>query len=238
MGWFMRGALVEYDGTDFMGSTSNKVNFQFNPETISRTINIPEDASATPKHTGQEEPNQTSSAPIETFSIIAHFSAADALGHESAPDTPSRRFGIGPQLAALEKMIYTKGGIASEADGAAVDTIGDDLKSGGNAKQPVPRQETPRILFIWGSSRVLPVKITSMTIDEEKYDPKLNPVQAKVTIGLAVLSFPEKSQDKVGLGALSYTQKVKDDQAELNRKSAAKLDITDAAIREIQKITF
>ena len=234
MGWYIRGALVEY-GSDFMGPIPNIVAFQFNPETISRTLHFPADDSATPEHAGQEEPHQTSSPPTETFSITAHFSAADDLGGNAAQQVIPRMFGVGPQLAALEKMVYPEGGIISGMIGAAVDAIGDALNPGSNSTPsvggkktptiPVPRQETPRILFIWGPSRVLPVKIKSMTIDEEKYDPLLNPVQAKVTIGLSVLSFPDDSKDKVGMGALSYTQTVKDAQATLNLAKAVEAAI-------------
>jgi len=227
MGWFIRGALVEY-GSDFMGPIPNIVAFQFNPETISRTFHFPPaDDSATPEHAGQEEQHQTSSPPTETFTITAYFSAADDLGGNAAQQVIPRMFGVGPQLAALEKMVYPEGGIISDMIGAAVDVIGDALNPGSKRPPsiPVPRQETPRILFIWGPSRVLPVKITSMTMDEEKYDPLLNPVQAKVTIGLTVLSFPEKSEDMVGVGALHYTQTVKDAQAVLNLTKAAEAAI-------------
>jgi len=226
MAWFMRGALVEY-GSDFMGPVPNIVAFQFNPETISRTMNFPPDASAIPAKSGQEEPNQASSPPTETFSITAYFSAADDMGGSAAEQIIPRLFGVGPQLAALEKMVYTEGGMISEAIGAAVDAIGDALGLGRDTDPtvPVPRQETPRILFIWGTSRILPVKITSMTIDEEKYDPLLNPVQAKVTIGLSILSFPDSSDDVVGMGALRYTQTVKDAQAVLNLVKAAEAAI-------------
>ncbi len=80
----------------------------------------------------------------------------------------------------------------------------------------------PRILFIWGSSRVLPVVVRTMTITEQKYDPLLNPVQAQVEIALAVASFPEEWTDKVGMGALEYSQAFKNTQAALNLGKAAK----------------
>ena len=41
----MRGALIEYSG-QFLGPIPNIVIFQFNPETLSRTITIPQTASA------------------------------------------------------------------------------------------------------------------------------------------------------------------------------------------------
>lgn len=215
----MRGALVEYSG-QFLGPVPNLVIFQFNPETIDRTITIP-GATAAANNSAANRPKResaTTEAPaVESFSITAKFSAADDLGSGGAVSIVPRLFGVGPQLAALEKMVYpptTPGGLI----GAAIDAIGSAL-SGGRAAaaptRPVPPQRVPRILFIWGPTRVLPVRITSMTINEKQYDALLNPVEAEVVIGLTVLSTPSPS-DAVASGAWKYTQMVKDTQATLN----------------------
>ncbi len=214
----MRGALVEYSG-QFLGPIPNLVIFQFNPETIDRTITIP-DAATAANNSAANRPKRdsgTAEAPaVESFSITAQFSAADDLGSGGAVSIVPRLFGVGPQLAALEKMVYpvtTQGGLI----GAAIDAIGSALSGGGAAAatRPVPPQRVPRILFIWGPTRVLPVRITSMTINEKQYDALLNPVEAEVVIGLTVLSTPSPS-DAVASGAWKYSQMVKDTQATLN----------------------
>jgi hypothetical protein len=46
----------------------------------------------------------------------------------------------------------------------------------------------PLILFIWGPKRVLPVSIKQFSITEEAHDPQLNPIRARVQLGLRVLS--------------------------------------------------
>ena len=51
----------------------------------------------------------------------------------------------------------------------------------------------PMILFVWGYTRVLPVRLTSFSITEEAYDPSLNPIRAKVDLSLAVLSYHDLS---------------------------------------------
>ncbi len=79
----------------------------------------------------------------------------------------------------------------------------------------MPPQKVPRILFIWGPTRVLPVRITSMSINEKQYDMLLNPVEAEVQIGLQVASAPPPS-DAVAVGAWQYSQMIKDTQATLN----------------------
>ena len=210
----LRGVLVEY-GANILGPIPNIVIFQFNPEQMTRTITIPQPpptASAQPR----TEKNATAAPPSESFEISAHFSAADDLGAGGAVSAIPRLFGVGPQIAALEKMVYpqtTPGGLI----GAAIDAIGSALSAPSQqpAEQPIPRVPLPRILFIWGPSRVLPVTITSMSIAEQKYDMLLNPVQAEVKIGMQVSS-QAPTDDAVGEGAYQYTQMIKDTQATLN----------------------
>jgi hypothetical protein len=213
----MRGALIEYSG-QFLGPIPNIVIFQFNPETLSRTITIPQTASA--NNSAANRPKRevaTTEAPaVESFTITAQFSAADDLGTGGAVSVVPRLFGVGPQIAALEKMVYpvtTQGGLI----GAAIDAIGSALSSSAGAAptRPVPPQKVPRLLFIWGPSRVLPVRITSMSINEKQYDMLLNPTEAEVQIGLSVVSTPSPA-DAIAVGAWGYSQMIKDTQATLN----------------------
>ena len=130
----------------------------------------------------------------------------------------ARTMGVGPRLAALEKMVHPAGKI-SGLIGAAIDAIGSALGlggGGGDARQTIPRENYPRILFIWGPFRVLPVVIESMAITELQYDFLLNPIQADVQIGLAVNQIDNCSNDVVGKGALEYSNLAKEAQAILN----------------------
>jgi hypothetical protein len=227
-GFFLRGILAEY-GTDVLGPLPNIVVFQFNPEQTVRTINLPtNERGVNPEQASRRrETGQLAAPPLETFEISAHFSAADDLGKGGAVSVIPRLFGVGPQLAALEKMAYPTAGLFSGLIGAAIDAVGDALGLGGDDEGPtraVPRQPAPRILFIWGPSRVVPVQIRSMVITEQKYDPILNPVQAEVRIGLAIPNSVPAS-DKVGQGAMAYTAAVKDAQAILNLAKAVELAI-------------
>lgn len=225
-GFVLPGAFVEY-GTGVLGIPLNIVIFQFNPESITRTLNLPtSNRSSDPERAARRrEHGQLAAPPMETFEIIAHFSAADDLGKGGAASAIPRLFGVGPQLAALEKMAYPTAGLLSGLIGAAIDAVGDAIGIGGDSSGPtrhVPRQPAPRILFIWGLSRVVPVKIKSMVITEQKYDPLLNPVQAEVRIGLEIPNAAPPG-DPVGEGALTYTATVKDAQALLNLAKAVEL---------------
>jgi len=204
----MRGALIEY-GSDFLGPIPNVVIFQFNPESLSRRIQIP------PRPTGatSRETSQAGEVPIERITLTAYFNAADQLKEDNAL---ARAFGIGPQLAALEKMVYPAGRL-SGLIGEAIDAIGDAISGGDdNPVQPIPRQEYPKLLFIWGVTRVLPVIIESMTINEQHYDSLLNPIQAEVALNLTVIDVGQCSDDLIAKGALEYTNIAKDAQAIAN----------------------
>jgi hypothetical protein len=214
----LRGVLVEY-GANILGPIPNIVVFQFNPEQLTRTIVIPQPPSTTSAQP-RTETHAASAPPSESFEVSARFSAADDLGAGGVVSAIPRLFGVGPQIAALEKMVYpptTPGGLI----GAAIDAVGSALAGPGKPapSQPIPRVPLPRILFIWGPSRVLPVTITSMSIVEQKYDILLNPIQAEVKIGMQVSSQAPVG-DPVGAGAYKYTQMIKDTQATLNLAKA------------------
>jgi hypothetical protein len=211
MPFLMRGAMIEY-GSDFLGPLPNVVIFQFNPESLTRTIQIP----ARPSGAAARETTQAGEPSIEKITLKAQFSAADGMG---TGNILARTMGVGPRLAALEKMVNPASKLGGLI-GAAIDAVGDALGLGGGAeeapRQPIPREKYPRILFIWGPFRVLPVVIESMSITELQYDFLLNPIQADVSIGLAVNAIDNCSDDTVGKGALEYSNMAKDAQAMLN----------------------
>jgi len=216
MTFVLRGALIEY-GSDFLGPLPNVVIFQFNPDSLSRTIEIPERPSSS---TGRET-SQAGDAPTEKISLEAYFDASDKLGTN---DPIARVSGVGPQLAALEKMAQPSAGLISGAIGAAIDAVGDLLSGGsdkGEPSQPVPRVKYPRILFIWGYTKVLPVIIDSMSITEQRHDALLNPIEAKVNIGLSVVSPDSCSDDIIAKGASEFTGVVKEALAVANLAVAA-----------------
>ena len=43
-------------------------------------------------------------------------------------------------------------------------------------------------LFVWSRNRIVPVRVTSFSITEEAFDPSLNPIRAKVSLGMRVLT--------------------------------------------------
>jgi|SRR6185369_250361 len=210
MGYLLKGALIEY-GSDFLGPLPNVILFQFNPETLTRSIQIP------PRPSGgtARETTQAGEPSVEKITFKAEFDAADGL---NTNNVLARTMGVGPRLAALEKMVHPSN-IIGGLIGAAMDAVGKALNPAGGKKggrQPIPRENYPRILFIWGPFRVLPVVIESMSITEQQYDFLLNPVRAEVSIGLAVNEIDVCSDDIVAKGALKYSSAAKEAQAIAN----------------------
>jgi hypothetical protein len=218
MSGLLRGALIEY-GSDFLGPLPNVVIFQFNPESLSRTLQVP------PRPTGvsARETTQAGEPPVERLTVRSVFDAAE-LTNTSNPLAIT--LGVGPQLAALEQMVRPSNAIGGLI-GKALDAIGDALGLGGQdpPEQPIPRDAYPRILFVWGLTRVVPVIIESMTINELQYDSLLNPTHAEVSIGLAVVSIDRCSDDTVGRGAAEFTKVATEAKAMLNLANTASLAV-------------
>jgi hypothetical protein len=216
MPYLLKGALIEY-GTDLLGPIPNVVIFQFNPESLTRSMKIP----AKPVGASGRENTQAGEKPLETISFKASFSAADELNENKVL---ARLFGVGPRLSALEKMVHPSSKIAGLI-GAAIDAIGSALGlgggGGGKPTQAIPREKYPKILFIWGPTRVLPVVIDSMQISELEYDPLLNPIRAEVDISLTVNAIDACSGDILAKGALEYSGMAKEAQAIANLANTA-----------------
>jgi hypothetical protein len=211
----LRGALIEY-GASLIGPIPNVVIFQFNPESLSRRLDIP----ARPSGANTRESTQAGERTFEKITFKAHFSAANMLADDKVL---ARMFGIGPQLCALEKMVLPSAKLAGLI-GAALDAVGGALGLGGGGDppaQPIPREKYPRILFIWGLTRVLPVTIDSMSISELEYDGLLNPLRAEVDLQLSVIAVDQFSDDAVARGALDYSTMAKEAQAIVNLANTA-----------------
>jgi hypothetical protein len=208
----LKGALFEYS-ENFLGPLPNVVVFQFNPEEVTRTIEVPE----RPTGSGSRETSQAGEVPIERLELTAKFSAADML---AANNPLARATGIASYLAALELMANAKAA-AGGLIGAAIDAVGDLLGGGGDATQPIPREAYPRLIFIWGLTRVLPVMVTAMSITETHFDFLLNPIEAEVQIGLTVIRPDPCAKDLIAEGASIYTATAKEALAVANLANVA-----------------
>ena len=182
----LKGAIV---GVDPLNPLASVVVFQYNPESLERTIR--------PKTAGegadQGEVLRLSGPPEETISVDIMLDATDGL---ETGDPVTVANGVGPSLAALEMLVYPKTAFV----------IANEVLAAAGMIEVIP-PESPLTLFVWGPKRVLPVRITDFTITEQAFDPALNPILAKVHLGLRVLTYKDLGLASVG-GALSLAHQV------------------------------
>ncbi len=166
----LKGAIVAIDTTT--NRVVSTISFQYNPETLGRTLQV---QMAGGEESAREEAIRLEGAPIETIKLDIEFDATDNLETASADAVA---LGIYPQLAALEVLIYP-----------ASRTVVENMERANAGMLEIIPMQAPMTLLVWGAKRVLPVRLTEFSITEEAYDVNLNPIRAKVTLGLRVLNY-------------------------------------------------
>jgi hypothetical protein len=169
----LKGALVFIDPN---APTPHVIAFQYNPATLKRSLK--------PLLVGGESGDRSQAvritgAPTETLSVEIEIDATDDLEKGASVATS---LGIQPQLAAMELLIYPPS--------ARVIANGAQLAAGTIEIAPTT---APRVLFVWGQRRVLPVQLASYTISEEEFDARLNPIRATVSLEMRVLTYSDLS---------------------------------------------
>jgi hypothetical protein len=157
------------------GTTVRRViALQYNPDTLTRSYQI----QGVGGEGGSEraQPFRLKGPAVESIKLDAEIDATDQLEFP-AQNRVAVEVGIAPQLAALEGLVNP-----TTAELLAVDADG----QGGTLEILSP--EAPLVLFIWSRSRIAPVRVTEFSVTEEAFDPELNPIRAKVSLGLRVLT--------------------------------------------------
>lgn len=184
-----KGALI---GLDVLKPVASVVVFQYNPEKVTRSLR-PKTAAS---DGAEGEALRISGPPEETFNLEIEIDATDQL---AAGDPIAGSLGIAPQLASLEMMFYP----------ASALVIANEALALAGLVEVVP-PEAPLALLVWSPTRVLPVRLTDISIAEEAYDPNLNPIQAKVTVGMRVLNYDDMGLLSVGGGLFMVHQIAKE----------------------------
>ncbi len=220
----LKGALIEFSER-FIGPVPNVIVFQYNPEMMTRALEVWSQGGSATTGTGAAASNESSQTaqpfdPPETFTLALELDAADAL---EKPESHPVAFisGVADRIAAMEMLLYPQGdsllggllGSVSGSLGGASASVGGAL---GGGVQPVPRGTVPVVLFVWGPGRVVPVRLTSFSVEEQAYSPLLYPIRAKVSIGLKILTpkdFPScnrKLSEELAVTAFNFTRKQKE----------------------------
>lgn len=195
----LRGGIVLVDPGS--GAVQRLIVLQYNPDTLSRTLQI----KGMPAEGDRSEALRLTGPPVETIKLEAEIDATDQL---EFPDLNpiAAQLGIHPQLAALETIIYpTSSQIQANNSLAQAGTL-----------EIVP-MEAPLALFVWSKSRILPVRLTDFSITEEAFDPSLNPIRAKVSLGMRVLSVNDLPFDHKGTSLFMAYQQQKERLAAMNQ---------------------
>jgi hypothetical protein len=174
---------------------------QYNPDTLTRTLQ--------PQTVGEgadpSEALRLKGPPIETIKLDAELDATDAM---ELPDQNANvvEFGIQPQLAALETILYpTSAQLQTNQSLAASGTL-----------EIIPA-EAPLVLFVWSKTRIVPVRLTEFSVTEEAFDVNLNPLRAKLSLGMRVLSISDLGFTHKGGSLYMIYQQQKERLASLNK---------------------
>jgi hypothetical protein len=169
----LKGGLVLIDPDT--SAVQRIIVLQYNPDTLTRTLQV---QSVSAQDGDRSEALRLKGPPVETIKLDAEIDATDQLEFPTqAQNQTVTQVGLLPQLAALETIIYpTSQQLQANNNLAQAGTL-----------EIIP-METALTLFIWSKSRILPVRLTDFSITEEAFDVALNPIRAKVSLGMRVLS--------------------------------------------------
>ena len=197
----LKGALIHF-GASMILPLPNIIVFQYNPETMTRTLKPWEPVKAEYKDGKPTEETAKAQAslaqpydPEETLSLVLELDATDAL------ETPELHpvavaSGVADRLAAIEMLMYPPGdsllGGLVPSISVSVSMSANDFGLDASAdSEQLERKDAPIVLFFWGPGRIVPVRITSLSIEEQQYSPLLYPLRAKASIGLRVLDLDD-----------------------------------------------
>ena len=153
---YRRAAFIAFEPGGYPGAR-RLIPFRFNPEGLSRTVNV---------QGGQKPPGVES-------------------GRGAAPP-PS---GEGAAARTFERQELRPARSAADASSDGTEPV----------RAASPR---PTVLLVWGRRNVVPVRITSLKIDESVYNAELNPVRAEIEAALEVLGEAEAQADRAVRSAL------------------------------------
>ncbi|HEX4274629.1 MAG TPA: hypothetical protein VHZ74_04710 [Bryobacteraceae bacterium] len=206
----LKGALIEFSAS-VLAPTPNLIVFQYNPETLSRSLTPWAPSSKEDKEYPDDKLLNVLSQPYdpqETLTLQLELDAADSL-EDPASHPASVITGIADRIAALEILLY---GQAKTLSGALKTSVEASLSAAaGKSVTVVDQVSVPVLLFCWGPGRIVPVRIQSFSVDEQAFLPTLYPIRAKVTIGLKILDksafdvHDDSPETKIAKAAYDFT---------------------------------
>lgn len=192
------------------GSVVRVIPLQYNPDTLSRSFQI--------KGVGAEsgdriEALRLKGPPVETIKVEVEIDATDQL--ETAESTVTQS-GLHAILAALETLIYPFSTALQDNNSVAA-----------SGSIEIVATEADLTVFVFGPKRIAPVRITEFTITEEAFDVSLNPIRAKLSLGMRVLTIDDVPfEERSGGLFMSYLKSKEQLAAQGKSKAFGALGIT------------
>jgi hypothetical protein len=156
------------------GAVQRMISLQYNPDSLSRSYQV----QGVGGDGGGEraQPFRLKGPAVETIKLEAEIDATDQL---QLPDQNANTvaFGVAPQLALLEALVNP----------SVTELLAHDALAAAGTLEIAP-PEAPLVLFVWSAQRVVPVRLTEFSITEEAFDAALNPIRAKASLGMRVMT--------------------------------------------------
>ena len=183
----LKGGIVLLDPDQFTVRPNGIIVLQYNPDTLTRTLKV----KGIEEGGDRTEALRLTGPPVETIKLEAEVDATDQL---ETGDQITLQYGISPQLTALETIIYPPSA-----------TLQNNFNLSQQGVLEIMPMLAPFALFVWSANRIAPVRITDLSITEEAFDPLLNPIRAKVSLSLRVLTIDDLTfSDKGGSLYMTY----------------------------------
>jgi hypothetical protein len=178
----LKGGIVTMDPDTSVIQTV--ISMQYNPETVTRSLQI--QSVAGPSDGTRVDMLRLRGPAIETIKVEVELNAIDQL--EFPDQFPlAVKYGLQPQIAQMEMLVNP-----------TVETLlSDDAMASAGTLEIIPLEQ-PLTLFVWSAMRVVPVRLTEFSITEEMFDPNLNPIHAKISLGMRVLNVDDLGFDHPG----------------------------------------
>lgn len=176
----LKGGIVVADPVSL--AVLRVISLQYNPETVSRSLQV----QGTTGSAERSEALRLTGPAVETIKVDAELDATDQLEFPDQNPT-ALELGLHPQIAVLEALINP----------TTSDLVAGNLQAAFGTIEIAPMQ-APLTLFVWSPQRIIPVRITEFSVVEDTFDERLNPIRAKVTIGMRVLSVDDLGHSHPG----------------------------------------
>jgi len=184
----LKGGIVLLDPQS--GRVLRIIPLQYNPDTLTRSLQIKGAGSESGDHI---EALRLKGPPVETIKVDVEIDATDQL---EMADALTAQAGLHPLLATLEVLVYP----------SSADLNANNSQAASGSLEIAPAQ-SPLMVFVFGPKRIAPVRITEFSITEEAFDKSLNPIRAKVSLGMRVLTTDDLGFDARGGGLfMAYLQ--------------------------------